>query len=64
MKVFLTVEKEKGDDRKDSDHVIGKCMDFIEVLETNGVPNQFKVTSLPRRYRGFKPLSEMSDIEP
>ena len=51
MKVFLTVEKEKGDERKDTEHVIGKCLDLVEVLETNYIPTQFKVTSLPRRYR-------------
>ena len=63
MKVFLTIEREKGDNRKDADHIISKCMDFIDVLETNNIPNQIKVTSLPRRYRGFKLASELENIE-
>lgn len=65
MKVFLTIEKEKGDNRKEVEMVLGKCVDFIDILDTNKIPNQFKITSLPRRkYRGFKLASELDDIEP
>ena len=62
MKVFLTIEKEKRDDRKDVEMVLGKCVDFIDLLDTINIPNQFKVTSLPRRYRGY-PLKDLKDIE-
>lgn len=64
MKVFLTIEKEKGDDRKEVEMVLAKCVDFIDVLDTNKIPNQFKITSLPRKnYRRFKPLLDMQNIE-
>jgi len=62
MKVFLTIEKEKGDNRKEVEMVLGKCVDFIDILDTNNIPNQFKITSLPRRYRGY-PLKDLTDIE-
>ena len=65
MKVFLTIEKEKGDNRKEVEMVLGKCVDFIDILDTNNIPNQFKITSLPRKnYRGFRSLKDLKDIEP
>ena len=63
MKVFLTIEKEKGDSGKDIEHIVGHCMVLIEVLETIGVPNQFKVTSLPRRKGEWIKASELDNIE-
>lgn len=63
MKVFLTIEREKGDNRKDAEHIIGKCMGFIDVLQTNNIPNQFKVTSLPRRKGEWIKASDLDNIE-
>lgn len=63
MKVFLTIEKEKGDNRKEVEMVLGKCVDFIDILDTNKIPNQFKVTSLPRRKGEWIKASDLDNIE-
>lgn len=72
MKVFITLERDENDNKNDA-MVISACLDLEETLKINDVPCQLKITSLPRKYReitslprkyrGFKPASELDNIE-
>ena len=62
MKVFVTLEREDGDDKKTVDYILGKCVELERNLYEHGIKTQMKITSLPRR-TGWTKASELDNIE-
>lgn len=67
MKVFITMELKSKDLPTDKEniyhHNIDQVIDLALNLISEDIPTQLKITNLPPRKLGFRPASELMDIE-
>jgi len=67
MKVFITMELKSKDLPNDQDNEYQRNVDQVIDLALNliseDIPTQLKITNLPPRRIGFRPASELVNIE-
>ena len=64
IKVFITVEVEKHDIKEGGMSQEGfiKLMDLVDFLRLEGIPVQYKSTSIPRRSKFVRALTDIEKI--
>lgn len=67
MKVFITMELKSKDlpNEQDDEHQrnVDQVIDLALNLISEDIPTQLKITNLPPRRTGFRPASELVNIE-
>ncbi|MBA7490176.1 hypothetical protein ES702_00711 [subsurface metagenome] len=67
MKVFITMELKAKDLPNDKDDAyqgnVDQIIDLALNLISDDIPTQLKITNLPPRKLGFRPASELTNIE-